>query len=247
MNTEQNQKISFQSAAFLILACAVLLVCVSFFVYSVSRTSVENQRSVSVSGQGAVQVLPDVATIQLSVVTRNSSVEEAAGENAAVMTDVQDALIALGLARESFSTSNYRIFQETSYVNGKSIAGDYRVSNMLTIVLREITKAGTVIDAAIAAGANELSSLSFSVSDTSEAVAEARLLAMQQAREAAEKLAEASGAKLGRVLSVSEENYNRPLYQSNATLYAADTAAATPVSAGKSDISVSVHAVFELN
>ncbi len=244
MNVEQNQKIPFQGAVFF-LACAILLISAVIFASSVSKNSAENQRSVSVSGQGAVQVLPDIATIQLSVVTRNSSVEEAVRENASIMTEVQDSLVSLGLQRESFSTSNYRIFQETAYVNGKNIAGDYRVSNMLTIVLREITKAGAVIDSAIAAGANELSSLEFSVSDTTQAVEEARMLAMKQAKDAAEKLAEYSGAKLGRILSISEENYNRPLYQSNASLVSAQDAA-TPVSAGKSDISVSVHAVFEL-
>lgn len=193
-------------------------------------------------------MLPDTATIQLSVVTRHSSVAEAVSENAALMTRVQEAILDQGLARESFSTSNYRITQESSYINGKTLPGDYRVSNMLTIVLRDITKAGTVIDAAIIAGANELSSLDFSVSDTTLAVEEARELAVFQARAAAEKLAEAAGAKVGRVLSISEENYNRPLYQSNARLYAAAESAAvgTPVTAGKSDVSVSVHAVFEL-
>ena len=86
----------------------------------------------------------------------------------------------------------------------------------------------------------------FSVSDTTGAVSQARALAMEQARRSAEELASASGARIGRVLSVAEENYGRPVYASNARLASADMAAGTPVSAGKTDVTVTVHAVFEL-
>lgn len=223
-----------------VLAAALLLLA------SCAPGATREGRTVTVTGSGAVSVVPDMASIQLAVVTRNSSVTAASGDNARTMTQVQEAIQAAGVPKESFSTSNYIIYQESSYENGRSIPGDYRVSNTLTIVLRDVTKAGSIIDIAIQSGANELSSLSFSVSDTHSAVNEARLLAVEQAEEAAKLLAEAGGARLGKILTLAEESYNRPLYVSNKTLEADGVAGATPVSAAKSDITVTIRAVYAL-
>lgn len=135
-------------------------------------------RTISVSGSGAVQVIPDRAVLELSVVTWNPSVSVASNENAALMTKVQKALESTGVPKDSYSTSNYSIRRDVSYVNGRSVPGDYRASNVLNVVLTDITGVGEVIDAAISAGANELSSLNFTVSDSSEYMEEARRLAV---------------------------------------------------------------------
>lgn len=202
-------------------------------------------RTISVSGSGAVQVIPDRAVLELSVVTWNPSVSVASNENAALMTKVQKALESAGVPKDSYSTSNYSIRREVSYVNGRSVPGDYRASNVLNVVLADITGVGEVIDAAISAGANELSSLNFTVSDSSEYMEEVRRLAVEQAYEKASVLAEASGSKLGRVMQISEQSYTQPLYKSN-LMVTAEADAATPVQAGKQDITVSVNVLYEL-
>lgn len=202
-------------------------------------------RTISVSGSGAVQVIPNRAVLELSVVTWNPSVSVASNENAALMTKVQKALESAGVPKDSYSTSNYSIRREVSYVNGRSVPGDYRASNVLNVVLTDITGVGEVIDAAISAGANELSSLNFTVSDSSGYMEEARRLAVEQAYEKASVLAEASGAKLGRVMQISEQSYTQPLYKSN-MMVTAEADAATPVQAGKQDITVSVNVLYEL-
>lgn len=206
-----------------------------------------NARTVTVTGSGSVSVIPDTANIQLSVVTHSRSVREAATENAQRMTDVQNAIQKADVPRESIFTSNYTMRQEYLYVNGKSIPGDYRVSNMLTVILKDVTKAGEIIDAAIEAGANELTSLSFSVADVSAAEDQARALAVEQARHAAELLAQSGGAKLGRMISVSEESYRQPAMQSNQKLAAGYRESGTPVTAGKSNVTVTVRTVFALH
>lgn len=203
-------------------------------------------RTVTVTGSGSVSVIPDTANIQLSVVTRNRSVSEAATENARRMTDVQNAMLNATVPRELMFTSNYTMRQEYSYTDGKSVPGDYRVSNMLTVILKDVTKAGEIIDAAVGAGANELTSLSFSVADVSEAEDQARVLAVEQARHAAELLAKTGGAKLGRLISVSEESYSQPALQSNMKLAADYRESGTPVTAGKSSVTVTVRTVFAL-
>lgn len=215
----------------------------AFLLFSCSGNKVA--RTISVSGSGAIQVVPDRAVLELSVVTWNPSVSVASNENAALMTKVQKALENAGVPKDSYSTSNYSIRREVSYVNGRSVPGDYRASNVLNVVLTDITRVGEVIDAAISAGANELSSLNFTVSDSSGYLEEARRLAVEQACEKASVLAEASGAKLGRVMQISEQSYTQPLYKSN-MMVMAEADAATPVQAGKQDLTVSVNVLYEL-
>lgn len=228
----------------LIFASAAIFAAVSL--PSCAAGTAGSPRSATAAGSGSVSVIPDTAHIQLSVVTRKNSVTEATAENARRMADVQQAILDAGIPKESWSTSNYTVYQESAYVNGRSVPGDYRVSNMLTVVIKDVTKAGSVIDAAIAAGANELTSLSFSASDTSDAEDQARVLAVEQARHAAEILAETGGARLGKLLSISEESYSQPALQSNRLLSAEYAAGGTPVTAGKSAITVTVRATFAL-
>ena len=79
------------------------------------------QRTVSVSGSGAVQVVPDQAVLELSVVTWNASVSKASEENALLMSQVQSALESKGVTKDSYSTSNYSIRRDMSYVDGRSV------------------------------------------------------------------------------------------------------------------------------
>lgn len=223
-----------------------IFILVGFSLVFMSCSQKEDiQRTVSVSGRGAVQVVPDQAVLELSVVTWNASVSKASEENALLMSQVQSALESKGVTKDSYSTSNYSIRRDMSYVDGRSVPGDYIASNVLNVVLSDITKVGEIIDVAISAGANELSSLSFTVSDSSPYMEEARRLAVEQARSKAEVLAETAGAKLGRVMQITEQSYAQPLYKSNFSVMA-DATAATPVQAGKQDITVSVNVLYEL-
>lgn len=210
---------------------------------SVGRT----ERTVTVNGSGLVAVESDIATIKLAVVTRNADVQTASAENAARMTRVQNAVSEQGIPADKFSTEGYSIYQENSYVNGRTVRGDYRVSNGLVVVVSDMDKVGSVIDAAIRAGANELSSLSFDVTDTTDAVREARVLAINQAAEAAALLAGTAGAELGKVARIVENSYVALRSNSMKLAAAADSAAiSTPVSAGRSDVRVDVTVTYEL-
>ena len=229
------------------------------------------QRIVSVRGIGNVAVEADRALIQLSVVTSAKEAGVAAAQNAETMTRVQEAIqSAVALHREEqeaearsgqsgsirISTANYSIYQESSYSNGIHIPGDYRVSNDIKVYLLDKELASTIIDAAIQAGANSLSSLTFSVSDPEDAIRRARTKAVQNARSAAQLIADTAGARLGRMLEVTELNdgATRTSYKTAAVYndLFADGAidvggtADTPVAGGKIDYTVTVDATFEL-
>ena len=212
------------------------------------------KRTVSVSGSGSVTLEADKATIILSVVTRGVDVAKTSEENAAKMTAVQEAVIKAGISKDNISTQNYSVYQETRYdpKTGRSIPEDFRVTNQIKILVKNISKTSEVIDVALKNGANQLSSLSYGVSDTEIAKKQARTLAIQQAQEAANLLAGASGSKLGKVLQISEHaDYSYPRAAMMKSKASADEGAleesvSTPVSGGTSAITVNVDAVYQL-
>ena len=214
-----------------------------------------SKRTVSVSGTGSVTVEADTATIILSVITKGKDVAETSAENALKMTAVQEAVKAKGIQKECISTQNYSVFQESHYDNksGKQVYDDYRVTNQIKILVKKIGMAGEIIDLALKSGANQLSSLTYGVTDTEIAKKQARSLAISQAQESANLLAGASGAKLGKVLSISEHSdfsYPRARLMKASAVANADMAleeaAPTPISGGSSTITITVDAVYQL-
>lgn len=212
------------------------------------------RRTVSVHGSGSVTIEADNATIILSVITRAPEVSAASKENAEKMTAVQTAVVSKGVEKEGVTTENFSVYRENSYVNGKSIPGDYVVTNQIRIVVRNMDKVSEVIDVALASGANQLSNIQYGVTNTELAVKQARTLAVQQALENATLIAGTSGARLGKVLEISEQqNSNFPravmMKSSNAAMDmgAVEESASTPISGGKTTVTVNINATYELN
>ena len=210
------------------------------------------KRTVSVHGSGSVTLEADNATIALSVVTRAMEVSAASKENAEKMSAVQSAVISKGVDKDGVTTENFSVYRENSYVNGKSVPGDYIVTNQIKIVVRDMDKVSEVIDTALAAGANQFSNIQYGVTNTELAVKQARTLAVQQAFENATLIAGTSGARLGKVLEISEQqNSNFPravmMKSANMDMDAAEEAAPTPISGGKTTVTVNINATYELN
>lgn len=231
--------------------CA-LTASAALFSSCVVRQYPAGKRSVTVQGTGSVAVEADRALIELSVITSAKDAGTAASLNAERMKNVQDAIVQAGVSKDSISTENYSIYQESDYVNNRHVMGDYRVSNNIRVFLKDKSLVSTIIDEAIKAGANSLSSLTFSVSNPELAIKEARTAAVQNAHDAANLIAGTAGAELGKVLEIKEltGNYTPRKVLSNAMYEAASLSTAggaeTPVSSGKITFDVTVDATFEL-
>jgi uncharacterized protein len=122
----------------------------------------------------------------------------------------------------------------------------YSVSNNVSVTVRDLPRLGALIDKAVAAGANSIYGVSYGQNDPSALLDKARPLAVADARRKAEIYASAGGAKIGRLMELSEEPGAQPPVGFAARAYVAGGAAATPIEAGEDKLRVIVTARFEL-
>lgn len=195
------------------------------------------------TGSGDVSVAPDRATIFIGVQTRASSVSSAAADNARRQRAIIDTLHALGLGTDQVSTLNYSVSPEMQYPPNQTprVTG-YVVRNTVRARLRRIEDVGKVIDAALAKGANEISSLQFTSSNADSARRVALADAMASARADAEAIARAAGGSLGQLLEASTSASPRPFQEISLAKSQMAAAAPTPIEPGEQTISATVTA-----
>jgi uncharacterized protein YggE len=206
------------------------------------------KRSISVPGVGRVSVQPDIATLRLGVLLVRQTAAAARESAAASMTAVIEALSAKGVARKDLRTALLSLSPVTDYSpeTGPRVTG-YQAANSVAVTVRDLTSAGSLIDAALAAGATSMDGLDFSVDDPSAAEQQARTLAMEDAKRRAQTIAGAAGVKLGSVTGVVEGERGGPVPfpALRAVAFKAE-AADTPVEAGSQEIVVSVTVAYAI-
>jgi uncharacterized protein len=204
---------------------------------------------IMVTGEGTADVAPDMAVLTLSVLREAKTARAALSANSEAMSKVQSAMASLGIADRDLQTSNFSIDPRYTYPPRQGTgAGEapklvgYKVRNGLTVRVRDISKVGEVLDTAVTLGVNEGGSILFTNDDPADAIAQARVAAMQQALEKAETLAGAAGVKVGKVLEISEQSYNpRPMPMMRAAVAARSEADAVPIAAGENTYKVTVN------
>ena len=199
------------------------------------------------SGLGEARTTPDRAMIEVSVQTRAATAAAAAAQNAEKQRAVIAALRAQGLRAEQISTVNYNVYPDMRHdprgAEEPKVIG-YVVTNSVRAELREVEKVGAVIDAALGAGANMISSLNFYTANTDEARRSAMTAAVEKARGDAETLARAAGGTLGALLEISTSELRppQPLYANARMALQAGNAADTQIEPGQQTVSVHVNA-----
>jgi uncharacterized protein YggE len=207
-----------------------------------SRTTVDAIPQISVVGRGEIKVSPDRATIQISVQTRAATAAAAATENATKQQSVLVALKGLGLGDDQLSTINYNVFPEQRYEpNKEPVIVAYNVTNTVLVDVRKLNQVGPVIDAALAHGANMITSLQFYASNTEAARRSAISSAIEKARMDADAAARAAHGALGSLLEISIGSYSPPPPRPMMMALASDRAqASTPINPGEETLSVEV-------
>jgi hypothetical protein len=199
---------------------------------------------ISTSATGEAKVQPDRATIQFAVETRAATAAKAGADNARRQQAVIDAIKKLGLADGQVSTSGYSVAPEMRYDGKQPQVVGYVARNVIQADVRRIDQVGALIDAALGAGANVVSSLRFYSSKADEGRRVALADAVAKARSDADAMARAAGGTLGALVELSTAGSPRPMYEEVAfarTAANADTTP-TPIDPGEQTITVFVSA-----
>jgi uncharacterized protein YggE len=193
-------------------------------------------------GQGEVRVVPDRATVTVGVQSRAGTAAEASAINARKQKAVTEAIRAKGVAQDQIATSGFGVQPEMKYDKPGSpptVVG-YLVTNLVTVQLQQTDKAGPVIDASIAAGADEIQSLAFSISNPDSARRAAIAIAVSRAKGDAEAAAKAAGGALGTMLELTVGEFEIPAPRPMAFAARMKESPATPIEAGMEPVRASV-------
>jgi uncharacterized protein len=214
--------------------------------------AVNETRAIKVTGEGEVEVAPDEALVALAVETTGRTAEEAGRLNSNRTAAVIHTLKEKGIAAQDIETGRYDLFpnypQPPAQKKGKKDQPtSYRAVNSLQVTVKDLKKAGEVIDAALKVGANRVEQVSFQVSNPAKAQQQALQEAVQRARAQAGVLAQSLGVELGPVLEASTITGPPPPVPLARTRAAVQEAApTTPIEPQAQTITASVTLVFEI-
>ncbi len=213
-----------------------------------SAAETDTSRTVTVSGQGQVSLPPDTAYLTLGVEISDPDLAVAQSTAAEQMDAVLAALKANGVADDDIQTAWYSISVERDYNQPSQPITGYHVSHSVTAKVRQLDATGATLAAAVDAGANSVSGVSFGLEDPGAAVAQARELAVADARAKAEDLARLTESTLGPVISISEgaSAPAMPVDLARNADLAAD-ALAPEINPGQSLVTLSVTVTYALN
>ncbi len=205
-------------------------------------------RVITVTGQGKVQVQPDIATVGLGVQTEADTAEDALDENNVRMQDLISTTLESGVAEEDIQTQVLRlqpIYEQPSGDQQQPTLTGYRATNTVQITVRDLANLGVVLDGAVEAGGNTIDSIQFELSDPEEAARQAREAAMNDATAKAEQLTSLAGAQLGEVLTIDEQGSSPPpvIFAEPA---ASPSESAVPVQAGSQTVEANVSVSWQI-
>jgi len=234
-----------------ILSIAIVIIAAMFYSFVVSGiagvkllnipTSPQD-RSISVSGTASTSVIPDTASMSIGVITQEATAKEASDRNAASMNNVTSALKNLGLLDKEIQTSSISIQPVYNYTRDVPVIVGYSASNNVLVTTKNLDKLSDIMDRSIASGANQVSGISFTVSEEKQRQIFGELLsnAVGDAKSKANDLATSLNVKIASV-KTSSINEGTQIFPVMATLA---EKAATPIQPGESKVTLSVQVTY---
>lgn len=203
------------------------------------------QRTMSIQGEGKVTVKPDVAVTTMGVISEGATVADAQAKNTEVMNKLIGKLKTLKIDAKDMQTTNYNIYPQYNYTEkeGRKLTG-YEVSQSVTIKIRDLANANTVLALAGEVGANSVSGLQFTVDDPEQFKTQARDAALAQVAKKVAVLGESLGVRFTQVVSYDESG-GEPLPLRTFGLEAA-MGGPPVVESGSNEVIVRVNVTFEI-
>jgi hypothetical protein len=211
-----------------------------------NNTKGASPATISVTGTATVKGTPDTVSFQIGMETVNANAATALSMNNGRVKALEAALMKHGVTKKEMQTSGLDIQANTN--NAGQVTG-FTVDDDLTVTMHDLAKAGSAIEAAARAGGNgvELNGITFSISNDSKLLAQARANAMRNAHTEASNIAAAGGTRLTGILKVTDQENQSSVLPSPVTFGAAATAVhSVPLQAGSESLSVQVSVVYSL-
>jgi len=237
----ETKKIQYLSA---IVIVALVLIGIFAASRSLLQTNKSTNRTIQVSGVGTVSATPDEVFLRLAVYTQSATATQATLDNAIAMTRVYQALGNLGVGGNSIMTTSYSLtpILESSDQKSPSKVVGYSARNSIQITLLNVNMTGVALDAAVAAGANEVLGITFTFTSQrySSLQKQALELAVQDAAGQAQTMASTLRVRIIGPLTVTTSYYSQP------TLERLATSAQTPIQTGTLQVTANVQVTYEV-
>jgi uncharacterized protein len=195
---------------FQVLIYVLIIVIIFNFLSSINaRSEASSQDVISVTGTGELYVTPDIGVVEMSVRTENKNVSTATSENSKKMNSIIEYLKGNGVEEKDIKTTSFGISPVYSWEDktGVRSLNSYEVDQSLQVKIRDLTKVGDIISKATELGANNISSLSFTVDDDEKVKEDVKNLAIKDAKEKAKNLEKNLGVHLVKIVNFSEGGY----------------------------------------
>jgi uncharacterized protein YggE len=211
--------------------------------------------TVTGNGQATVKVVPDLIGVYFNVETSGTTSQQATEANSEIVDSLTSKLTDLGLSKSQIQTTGFSVYPDYDWVNGQRVSKGYKATHSIRVELEtsDSAKIGNVIDAGVSAGAG-ISYINFELSQSKQNTykAQALKLATEDAKIKAQAIADGLGKRIGRLVSVSDNNFNYypyALYKSagSASMDAEEArAATTDIQPGEQEVSASITAIYKL-
>lgn len=206
-------------------------------------------RVISLNGHGEVKSKPDMAIVNVGVMSQAQTAREALTENTKAMQKIFAALKGAGIEGKDIQTSNFSVNPRYQYDQNNQkppVVVGYDVSNMVSVSVRKLDTLGAVLDTMVSEGSNQINGVGFAIADDEKLRDEARKLAVADAKRKAELYAATMGLALGQVMSVSEGNFQPPQPVFYGKAVRQDSAGSVPIAEGEQTVAADVNITWEI-
>lgn len=204
-------------------------------------------RTITVSSTATVKTAPDEAVVTLGVRSESSDSATAFAENAKDMQAVLDALKATGIDQKDIQTLNVGLERQTVDRGKPSEHEVFVATNQVQVTIHDLSSVGSVIDAAVNAGADSVQDVRFQLANPNEVRTDALAEAVRGARAKADAFAAAAGTSVVRVVTIDEQTYHPPFFAEAVPAALGAAAVTTPIVPPDTlESSVTISVVWEI-
>ena len=217
--------------------------------YSNNYGASNQSTGIFVNGSGKISVEPDLGIINLGVSKTDKTVSRARKAAAIAMNAVMKAVKKSGVADKDIKTQHFGIQPEYRWTQNKQEFVGYKVTNNISVKVRDLDNIGGLIDEVADAGGDliRLNGINFTIEDTNQLAIEARELAVKDAIAKAKQFASLTDVTLGKLIYITETGSNTPipmLKTAGMAFSEAGDISTSPISEGEVEIIIRVQAVF---